>query len=130
MTLSPAALDILHSLRTLGPSTLIELMEDTGRTRGVVERALHKLCCARVAEQLGRRAGAPTGGRGPREWMAADDVRRPRVEDERSGARLTEADVRAIRTYPAGASRIAQLFGISRTMVQHIRARRKWAHVE
>jgi predicted transcriptional regulator len=42
--------DVLGSLRSLGPSTVRELAEDTGRTRGQVDRALGALWEAGLVE--------------------------------------------------------------------------------
>lgn len=44
-------------------------------------------------------------------------------------ARLKEDDVRTIRTDPRLHRQIAKDFGISKTLVSHIKTRRAWAHI-
>jgi len=52
------------------------------------------------------------------------------AKGERHGlSKLTEDDVRAIRSSPAKASDIAPLYGVSRWYINDVRRRRTWAHV-
>lgn len=62
---------------------------------------------------------------------AADMVRRGRVSrgEKRRGAKITEADVVAIRSDPRPSSAVAPTYGITASNVQAIRRRQTWRHV-
>lgn len=49
---------------------------------------------------------------------------------ERSkSAKLTEADIRSIRTDPRPGWKIAEAYGVSQTTISEVRSRKVWAHV-
>jgi hypothetical protein len=51
---------------------------------------------------------------------------RPRGSQHRS-SKLTEDDVRAIRTDPRGCFRLARVYGVTETNIRHIRKGRTWS---
>jgi hypothetical protein len=54
----------------------------------------------------------------------------PRIGERHGRARLTEEDVRAIRTSLLPARELARRYGISPGAVQHILKRRSWKHID
>lgn len=57
------------------------------------------------------------------EWQSAKQQARSRRNNK-----LTEFKADAIRASTAGSTTVGRLYGVSKTMVQHIRAGREWAH--
>ncbi len=53
-----------------------------------------------------------------------------RLAGEKNGlSKLTESDVRTIRTDSRAPRELASVFGVSKSLISHVKARRAWQHV-
>jgi hypothetical protein len=85
----------------------------------------------RGASAGARRRGRKRGSLAPRQLGAARTSPERQVRGERHpGARLTEADVRQIRSRQEAQSVLAREFGVTQALISRIKRRDLWAHVE
>lgn len=83
--IGPVQLDVLDSLRTLGPSTMGHVEDHTGRTAKELSRVIRRAHARGYVRLTGQSAPSAKRGPKPRIWEITDDGRQVMVTGRMMG---------------------------------------------